>query len=50
LAVEWGRYGIPAGKVATPEDVAEAAVYLASDEAGMVNGSVLSVDGGWTAW
>ena len=41
---------IPAGKVATPEDVAEAVVYLASDDAGMVNGSVLSVDGGWTAW
>ena len=30
--------------------VAEAVVYLTSDEAGMVNGSVLSVDGGWTAW
>jgi 2-deoxy-D-gluconate 3-dehydrogenase len=41
---------IPAGKLATPEDVAAAVVYLASDEAGMVNSAVLSVDGGWTAW
>lgn len=41
---------IPVGKLATVEDVAAAAVYLASDEAGMVNAAVLSVDGGWTAW
>jgi len=41
---------IPAGRLATPGDVAAAVVYLASDEAGMVTGSVLSVDGGWTAW
>jgi 2-deoxy-D-gluconate 3-dehydrogenase len=41
---------IPIGKLATPEDVAAAAVYLASDEAKMVNCAVLSVDGGWTAW
>jgi len=40
---------IPAGKLATPEDVAAAVVYLASEEARMVNGAVLCVDGGWTA-
>jgi NAD(P)-dependent dehydrogenase (short-subunit alcohol dehydrogenase family) len=40
---------IPIGKLAVPEDVAAAAVYLASDEADMVNAAVLSVDGGWTA-
>jgi len=33
-----------------PEDVGVAAVYLASEEAGMVNCHTLSVDGGWTAW
>ena len=41
---------IPCGKLATPQDVAAAAVYLASEEAKMVNCAVLSVDGGWTAW
>ena len=41
---------IPAGKLAQVEDVAAAAVYLASEEAGMVNGHILLVDGGWTAW
>ncbi len=41
---------IPSGKLAQLDDVAAAAVFLASREAGMVNASVLSVDGGWTAW
>jgi NAD(P)-dependent dehydrogenase (short-subunit alcohol dehydrogenase family) len=40
---------IPMGKVGTIADVAGAVVYLASDAAGMVNGVVLPVDGGWTA-
>ncbi len=41
---------IPAGKLATKVDIGAAAVFLASDEAGMVNCHILSVDGGWTAW
>jgi 2-deoxy-D-gluconate 3-dehydrogenase len=41
---------IPAGKLATAEDVAACVVFLASGEAGMVNCHTLSVDGGWTAW
>jgi NAD(P)-dependent dehydrogenase (short-subunit alcohol dehydrogenase family) len=32
----------------TPEDVAQAALYLASDQAAFVTGAVLAVDGGWT--
>jgi NAD(P)-dependent dehydrogenase (short-subunit alcohol dehydrogenase family) len=32
----------------SPKDVAQAALYLASDEASFVTGSVLTVDGGWT--
>jgi len=41
---------IPKGELATGEDVAQAVVYLASDEAGITNCVNLPVDGGWTAW
>lgn len=37
---------IPLGRLATPDDVARAAAFLASDEAGMLTGVVLPVDGG----
>ena len=40
---------IPVGHVGTTTDVAGAVIYLASRAAGMVTGSVLVVDGGWTA-
>jgi 2,5-dichloro-2,5-cyclohexadiene-1,4-diol dehydrogenase 2 len=32
-----------------PNDIAYAALYLASDEAKFITGSILYVDGGWTA-
>jgi 2-deoxy-D-gluconate 3-dehydrogenase len=38
---------IPAGRWGEPEDVAGAAVFLASDAANYVHGHVLVVDGGW---
>jgi 2-deoxy-D-gluconate 3-dehydrogenase len=41
---------IPKGELATPEDVAACVVFLASQEARMVNCHTLRVDGGWTAW
>jgi NAD(P)-dependent dehydrogenase (short-subunit alcohol dehydrogenase family) len=41
---------VPLGRLATELDVANAALYLASDEASFVNGVALPVDGGLTAY
>ena len=40
---------IPLGRFGDPEGLAEFVRYLVSDDAGFVTGSVLTVDGGWTA-
>jgi len=37
------------GRMATSEELAAAALYLAADESAMVTGSNLLIDGGWTA-
>lgn len=39
---------IPTGRFAYPDEIAAAAVYLASDAAAMVNGADLLIDGGYT--
>jgi len=39
---------IPLGRMATPEEVAYATLFLASDLANMITGHILTVDGGWT--
>jgi len=40
--------GTPAGRIGRPQEIAHAAVYLASDESAFVHGIVLDVDGGRT--
>jgi len=37
------------GRMARPEEIAAAALYLAADESAMVTGSNLLIDGGWSA-
>jgi NAD(P)-dependent dehydrogenase (short-subunit alcohol dehydrogenase family) len=44
--VEASRRIYPMPRLCEPEDVANAVLYLASDDAGFVNGTTLMVDGG----
>jgi len=39
----------PIGRIASPDDIAAAVLYLASDEAGFITGAALPIDGGLTA-
>ena len=47
---KWILDRIPLGRAGTVEEVANAVVFLASPAAGLVTGSSLLADGGWTAW
>lgn len=40
--------GTPLGRMGTPEDIASATLFLASDAASYVTGTTFMVDGGWT--
>ena len=47
------RYSLertPFPRLGRPEDVAGAAMYLASDDCSFTSGHILTVDGGWTAY
>jgi len=39
--------GVPMGRLAVPEDVADVAVFLASDASRYMTGEVVSINGGW---
>ncbi|MGO7133587.1 SDR family NAD(P)-dependent oxidoreductase [Rhizobium leguminosarum] len=47
--VKWMMDKIKIGRIGQVEDVMGAVTYLASDAAGMITGTALRVDGGWTA-
>jgi NAD(P)-dependent dehydrogenase (short-subunit alcohol dehydrogenase family) len=51
LDANLARYGAlhPVGRIGTPEDIAQAALYLASPRASFVTGAALVVDGGFMA-
>jgi meso-butanediol dehydrogenase/(S,S)-butanediol dehydrogenase/diacetyl reductase len=48
LMQEWSKE-YPIGRFGKPEDVASACLFLASDESSFITGTVLPVDGGFTA-
>ena len=39
--------GVPLGRLAEPEDIARAALFLASEDSSYITGAVIPVDGGW---
>lgn len=39
----------PIGRMGKPDEIAHMVLYLCSDEAEFVTGSILTIDGGWTA-
>ena len=41
--------GVPLKRIGTPEEIADAIIFVASDKASYFIGASLSVDGGWTA-
>lgn len=43
---DWFTEGIPLGRLGEPHEVAEAALWLASDAASFVNGTTITADGG----
>ena len=46
--IEGIRRKTPAGRIATPEDIAEAVLFLVSPQAEMIRGQILIVDGGFS--
>ena len=39
--------GVPLGRLAEPEDVARAALFLASEDSAYITGATIPIDGGW---
>ena len=50
MSLETVEKRTPQGRIGEVQDVLGTALYLASDEASFVTGSIVTVDGGWTAY
>ena len=46
---DWMTAKTPAGRMGNPEEIAEAIIWLSSDEASFITGAVVPIDGGMTA-
>jgi NAD(P)-dependent dehydrogenase (short-subunit alcohol dehydrogenase family) len=47
--IDWAKSIHPIGRLATPKEIANAAVFLLSDQASFVTGHAMLIDGGYTA-
>ena len=47
--VRWSLRETPLGRWGKPEEVARAVLYLASEDSSFLTGTMLAIDGGWTA-
>jgi NAD(P)-dependent dehydrogenase (short-subunit alcohol dehydrogenase family) len=45
---DWAIQGTPMRRLGRPDEIAKAALFLASDESSFVTGTYLVIDGGWT--
>ena len=47
--VAWLEGRVPLGRVGEPEEMAQVALFLLSDQSSYVTGTVIYADGGWVA-
>ncbi len=47
---QWAEENVPLGRMGLPEEVADAAAFLASDGARYIHGATLDVNGGWVMY